>query len=74
MQQLTQPQPAIAVPQPQAPSQSINTTLVASVIVTIPIVLALSVIGYRKYRSVQRQRRIRLLEKMWQLSHERRRS
>jgi hypothetical protein len=74
MQRPTQPQQSIAVPQPQSPPQSIDTTLAASLIVALPIVLALSVIGYRKYRSVQRQRQIRLLEKIWQLSHERRRS
>jgi hypothetical protein len=34
----------------------------------LPVLILLSWMGYRKYQAVARQRRIRKLERMWQMS------
>lgn len=52
---------------PHQPNQAINTAL-GYVAVALPIVLVVSAIGYRKYRTHVLRKQIAKLERIWRLS------
>lgn len=75
MNQFSHTQKSIATtPTGSSAQADTNHTVMASLIIVLPLLVVFAVLGHRKYRTVRRQQRIKRLEKIWQLSHEEKKS
>jgi hypothetical protein len=59
--------PTTQIQHSHRPNDQINTVL-GYIAVALPIVLVLSIVGYRRYRTHLVKRQIAKLERMWRLS------
>ena len=57
-----------ASPEPVPQSGLTANVISVSLVLVIPMVASLAMVGYRKHRTVVRQRQINLLNRIWQLN------